>query len=180
MEFLAGTATEKKDMFTIPYVYDRCKKKHPGLEKPKSHAMEKSNTAWLYKFDFTPQGLHNLPASFLFVKIIDRHSCFLCTCFHGDDPILHQGCICTESVLRAGLQFCPLAALPIRSSFNSSAIKTRNASHNPFTSFPFPYFLHVTVYNNLQHNIRKDPFSLSANAPTSNKYCLIRKTVQSK
>ena len=23
----------KKDMITIPYVYDRCKKKHPELEK---------------------------------------------------------------------------------------------------------------------------------------------------
>ena len=31
-----------------------------------------------------------------FCKIIDRHSRFFRTYFHGDDPILHQGCICTN------------------------------------------------------------------------------------
>ncbi|MCB6949598.1 hypothetical protein LIZ84_17500, partial [Roseburia faecis] len=66
-------------MFTIPYVYDRCKKKHPGLEKPK--AMQWKNPILhgftnliLHHRDYITCLLH------FFCKIIDRHSCFLCTC----------------------------------------------------------------------------------------------------
>jgi len=50
-------------MITISYVYARYKKKHFKQENKKPYN-EKSNTAWLYKINFIPQGLHNLPASF--------------------------------------------------------------------------------------------------------------------
>ena len=127
-------------------------RKNISSRKTKSHAMKNPilhgfTKLILYRRDYITCLLHFL------CEISDRHSRFFCTRFHGDDPILHQRCICTnlafslafDSALTLtfdssfSLAFNSALSLPsTRSSFNSSAIKTRNASHM-ILSLPFHF-----------------------------------------
>ena len=87
----------------------------------------------LYRRDYITCLLHFL------CEISDRHSRFFCTRFHGDDPILHQRCICTN--LAFSLAFDSALTLTFDSSFSLAFNSALSLPFNSALSLPFHTFL---------------------------------------